>query len=283
MPLASQQADLRPGRRVLPRFLVISSRSQSRQALTGAITAPRSRSPHLVTSPQRLDGLRRWCTHPLLRLAGQDRTQRILEIMALSSQLAVHERSVGPPNISDRGGAGIGAEVAMAERVRRAAQREHSAGEYGSHHPDGGDAPAAHRSRVCRVLQHRSAAAVTRRQLANTTPRGRCRADHCNARSRQSPSPLLARCVDRTDRLSVGEVHPGDTNDVLGLYESQPSRPLRGAYGVFDRCRGNNTHGSRCEASAAASAPAAALEVQQELVWTGFLYLDQDGLARPND
>ncbi len=38
----------------------------------------------------------------LLRLASKDRTQLVLENIALRQQLAVYERSVGPPNITDR-------------------------------------------------------------------------------------------------------------------------------------------------------------------------------------
>jgi hypothetical protein len=41
--------------------------------------------------------------------------------------------------------------------------------------------------------------------------------------------------LTESDVLSVGNVYPRNTSDNLGLYESQPSRPLRRAYGVFGR------------------------------------------------
>lgn len=40
----------------------------------------------------------------LLRLASKDRTQLVLENIALRQQLAVYKRSVGQPNITARAG-----------------------------------------------------------------------------------------------------------------------------------------------------------------------------------
>ncbi len=57
-------------------------------------------------------------------------------------------------------GASVCAEIAMAERVRRAADRKHPPGVHGPHYPDGGGASVADGEGVRRVLERRPAAPV---------------------------------------------------------------------------------------------------------------------------